>query len=438
MIDRRVFRTLILFFAVVIFPAAPAAASEQPILFSKESRVMIIAPHPDDETLGAGGVIQSALAAGSKVKLVYLTHGDYNELSSIMYKKWPLFTTADFIKSGQRRKIEAVAAMSFLGLTEKDLIFLGYPDLGTLSIWHRHWGETKPFRSFITRINKVPYKDDYGYGQPYRGDNVVSDFEKILLSFKPTHIFVTPPFDLNSDHRAAYLYLRVALLNVEGRLERPKVYGYLIHAHRWPTPRKYKPVEGLKPPARISIGKDSKWIIYAINNQEFLKKKEALLKYQSQIAYSKDFMLSFVRTNELFLDMPVEDIPLQPMNDRTTSFGGSYWLQDEKLWVDIHVSSPLDTLGMMTMEVFSYRQGANFSTMPKINLRLLGKQLFTRDGRRRVGGIEYRLAKKSLLVGIPLTILKSPDIIFVSVQTSKSELSLDFGSWRVLKVNKAA
>ena len=150
---------------------------DQPILFSKESRVLIIAPHPDDETLSTGGLIQSAVEANAHVKVVYLTHGDYNEIASIFFKKWPLLTTADFIKSGQIRKKEAVAAMSVLGLGEKDLTFLGYPDFGTLSIWRSHWGETKPFRSFITRINKVPYKDDFSYGMPYRGDNVVRDFE---------------------------------------------------------------------------------------------------------------------------------------------------------------------------------------------------------------------------------------------------------------------
>ncbi len=445
MTDRRLLP--VFFLALAIFSNAPVFAMDPPISFSKESRVMIIAPHPDDETLGTGGVIQSALAAHSEVKLVYLTHGDYNEISSIFYKKWPLLTTPDFIKSGQIRKKEAAAAMSILGLTEKDLIFLGYPDLGTLSIWHRHWGETKPFRSLITRINKVPYQDDYSYEQPYRGDNVVSDFEKILLLFQPTHIFVTPPFDLNPDHRAAYLYLQVALLNVEGRFQRPEVYAYLIHAHRWPTPRKYKPEDGLKPPKTISAGRNSKWLSYAVDPRQSARKREGLLKYQSQIAYSRDFMLSFVRANELFLDLPYEEIPLGPIQSASDEETGrktskadevNYWIQDEKFWMDIHVSSPLDELGMMGAEVFSYRVGSDFSTMPKIRLSLLGNQLFARDGRRWVAGIEYRLAKKTLLIGIPLKILKSPDYLFTSVQTSRRELSLDFVSWRVFKANKTA
>src|ERR1051325_3837894 len=39
-------------------------------------RVLVIAPHPDDETIGAGGLIQQALAQGSLVKVVVVTNGD--------------------------------------------------------------------------------------------------------------------------------------------------------------------------------------------------------------------------------------------------------------------------------------------------------------------------------------------------------------------------
>ena len=39
-------------------------------------RVMVIAPHPDDEILGAGGILLEAIRSGSEIHLVYLTDGE--------------------------------------------------------------------------------------------------------------------------------------------------------------------------------------------------------------------------------------------------------------------------------------------------------------------------------------------------------------------------
>ena len=39
-------------------------------------RLLVIAPHPDDETLGAGGLIQRVLERGGTVRVVLVTAGD--------------------------------------------------------------------------------------------------------------------------------------------------------------------------------------------------------------------------------------------------------------------------------------------------------------------------------------------------------------------------
>ena len=103
----------------------------------------------------------------------------------------------------------------------------------------------------------------------------------------------------------------------------------------------------------------------------------------------------------------------------------------------IRAASPLDELGALNVEVFSYKRGVNFSTMPKMNLRLLGNHIFARDGGRRVRGseIQYDLNKRSILIRIPLKLLRSPDYLFVSAQTLQNDISLDFGSWKMLKVS---
>ncbi len=441
-----------------LFLSGSVFAQDASIQFSDNDKVLVVAPHPDDETLGAGGVIQSALEAKADIRILYLTHGDLNEMASIFYQRKPLLVKADSLKSGRARKKEAINAMSVLGVDEKGLIFFGYPDFGTLGIWRKHWGKTKPFRSFLTRINKVLYKEDFSYGHYYRGDSIVQDLEKVILDFKPTTVFVTAPFDLNSDHQAAYLYLHVALLDLQGQLPTPKVYVYLIHTHKWPVPKKFAPTDSLDPPLSIAGNENLNWISYPLKGNQVELKEKALLKYESQIAYSKPFMLSFVRANELFLQLPFETLHTSPATPRALARGTSagaverpalsrpqnrqveYRILDKYLVVDIRLFNPLDQMSALKVELFSYKKGVPFASMPKLGLRLFGKRLLVSDGYYRIGrsGILHNLdlKNKKILIKVPMALLKEPDHLFAFTQTAKEDISLDFGSWEIMKIER--
>jgi len=41
-------------------------------------RMLVVSPHPDDESLAVGGLIQAVLAAGGAVDVLLLTDGDDN------------------------------------------------------------------------------------------------------------------------------------------------------------------------------------------------------------------------------------------------------------------------------------------------------------------------------------------------------------------------
>ena len=43
---------------------------------SKNTRLMVFSPHPDDESLAAAGLIQRVLSLGGSVKVVFMTSGD--------------------------------------------------------------------------------------------------------------------------------------------------------------------------------------------------------------------------------------------------------------------------------------------------------------------------------------------------------------------------
>lgn len=60
---------------------------------------------------------------------------------------------------GALRRREATQAMAHLGLSKDHLVFLGYPDHGTLVIWKDHWGKAVPKHSVLTHSTHCPYPD---------------------------------------------------------------------------------------------------------------------------------------------------------------------------------------------------------------------------------------------------------------------------------------
>ena len=253
-------------------------------------------------------------------------------------------------------------------------------------------------------------------------------------------MFVTAPFDLNSDHQAAYLYLHVALLDLQGQLPPPKVYIYLIHTHKWPVPKKFAPMQPLDPPLPIAGNGNLNWMSYPLKGKHVELKEKALLKYESQIAYSKPFMLSFVRTNELFLQLPFETLHANNFIEasETSLTRVEYKILDKHLVVDIRLINPLDEIGALKVELFSYRKGAPFASMPKLILRLFGNRLLVSDGYHRIGRsgilLNLDLKNKTIVIKVPMALLKEPDHLFASTQTAKEDISLDFGSWEIMKI----
>lgn len=82
-------------------------------------RALILAPHPDDESLGCGGLIAEACAQGEPPILVILTDGAGSHPNSASYPPERLRTV---------REAETLAAVACLGLTEERVIFLRTPD----------------------------------------------------------------------------------------------------------------------------------------------------------------------------------------------------------------------------------------------------------------------------------------------------------------------
>jgi LmbE family N-acetylglucosaminyl deacetylase len=133
-------------------------------------RIVVLAPHPDDETLGCGGAVRLLIGTRKKVKVVFLTSGDKGDPDQEAYP----IPGCSGQHGGTRvtdyalmREREAEKALGVLGVSEYE--FLRFPDRGIHGA----------------------YKD------------VLQRLLKIVEEFAPDAIYAPSMVELNPDHRAA-------------------------------------------------------------------------------------------------------------------------------------------------------------------------------------------------------------------------------------------
>ncbi|MFA5315228.1 MAG: PIG-L family deacetylase [Candidatus Omnitrophota bacterium] len=446
----------------VCFLSAPAAGGASPgeeVLppFLPTDRVLILAPHPDDEAIATSGVIQRCIQNNIPLKIVYFTNGDNNELSFVVYEKRLVFRKKAFVYMGEVRRKEAVRAMEYLGLSEENLTFLGYPDFGTMEIFSRYWNPARPMRSMMTRVTAVPYKDSLSFGAPYAGPSVVKDLKKVITDFRPTKISVSHPADTNRDHRALNLFLRVVLWDLEGAIEPPQVYTYLVHVVRWPMPRGFRPSLGLSPPKNLAdVG--IKWQDLVLTDKEVWNKRGAISFYRSQLAYAPSYLYTFARKDELFDDFPDvhlsrkntsslqwQDIRIYPEMDEATEKEKeisdlSYAVQGQDLMVRLALRHRFNKNFGIFLYLFGYRKDVDFAEMPKIRISvgMRGAHVWDKLRRLRTKDVTLAYEGKALIVKVPLTLLGGPDRILACAKTSSKDLPLDNTAWRIVFLDDGA
>ena len=126
------------------------------MLLSNE-KVLVIAAHPDDETLGMGGTIHKLSLLGSRVRVVFLSDG--------------VSSREEIRESLESRRTAAIDALKILNCS--DVYFYDYPD---------------------NSMDTVPFI------------KIVKTIEQIINDFGPTVLFTHFPRDLNVDHRITSIY----------------------------------------------------------------------------------------------------------------------------------------------------------------------------------------------------------------------------------------
>jgi LmbE family N-acetylglucosaminyl deacetylase len=284
------------------FGSAPARAADARATgiprIDAQTSLLVVSPHPDDETLCCAGVIRRVLAAGGHASIVWLTSGDGSELDLLLIERALRIHPEKMRDLAGRRMREARAAAAILGVPPARRLFLGYPDGGLLALITDHF--TIPYYSKFNGATSVPYADTLAAGHPYTGESLERDFARVLDRVRPTLVLAPSPQDAHPDHRAAgILVLQVLSRRHELRAAR----FWIVHGGReWPRSRGLHMKLPLPEPPR---GRGLGFVPFDLTPLEEADKLEAVRQYHTQLSVMSSFLLSFVRTNELYSSLPV-------------------------------------------------------------------------------------------------------------------------------------
>ncbi len=220
-------------------------------LLTSRSRVMMFAPHPDDESLATGVFLQRAVAANAAVRVVYATDGERNCWPQRVFERRVRLREDDRRRWGARRRGEALAALQILGVSPASVEFLSLPDQGVTDLLLKGCQETMQ-----------------------RLATTISDWQ-------PTHLLAPSPADTHPDHSGLAVLLGIVLddcLPAQPWLTR---LHYLVHG--------------------ASAAFTGQALDLPHNAPEKKTKRRAILRHVTQVALSRRRFLSYASRPERFV-----------------------------------------------------------------------------------------------------------------------------------------
>jgi LmbE family N-acetylglucosaminyl deacetylase len=255
---------------MVELPVPTGDGDGGPLGLGDGDRLLVVAPHPDDESIAVGGLLQHALAAGAALRVLYLTDGGNNPWAQRASERRLSIGEEDRRRFGDRRRAEAMAALEALGAPLDCTRFLGLPDQGLTDLLLEAGAATRT--SLATE----------------------------LLGWRPTHVVSPSPADLHPDHSAAAVLTRLALRET-GEGERPMHFTYLVH-----NPRLRR-----RGPGRHTV---------LLSDEERERKRRAILCHRTQAVLRGPWLRAFATRRESLNEFgdPAEAAghPVRPIGER--------------------------------------------------------------------------------------------------------------------------
>lgn len=209
-----------------------------------QDRVLVIAPHPDDESIATGGLLQAVRAAGAALRLVVLTDGDNNPWPQRWIEKRWHIGAPERARWGARRREEAHAALRVLDIAAADARFLGLPDLGLMDL--------------LMRADAA----------------LMASLRALIEEFAPTLLVFPAANDRHPDHNAAHVLMRCALARCAGAA--PRLLTFAVHSA--------SPAPGH---VAVDLGAQQRGV-----------KQAAILAHATQMQFSRRRFLAFASERE--------------------------------------------------------------------------------------------------------------------------------------------
>ncbi len=285
-----------------------------PLEIAPNERLLVFAPHPDDESLGAGGLVEAVLAKGGSVRIVTLTAGDgYPEaLAATLGILRP--TRADFLAFGERRIGELHSAARALGAETVRVDVLGFPDGALARVLEEP--DERPIASPTTGASAVPYADAFAPETPHTARALADLLARVLRETQPTLVAVPDPHDEHPDH-AATGRAALAAVAAESRARqreplRTRTLAYLVHwgphPADWQTDRTAAETAAL--PLCLPTGfprEARREFVLDLRPEWIAGKARAIAAHRSQRPMMARYLDSFARANEVFVLVPSVD-----------------------------------------------------------------------------------------------------------------------------------
>jgi LmbE family N-acetylglucosaminyl deacetylase len=176
-------------------PLPPATPGVSPT-FTAQTRLLVVAPHPDDETIATGMLIQRVRAAGGEVGILLLTSGDNNPWPQRWLERRVSIGTADRRRWGRRRHAEMLQALQCLDVPAPALQSLDWPDMGITDALLRS------------------------------SEATVAAVVAAISRFRPSLVAMPALGDRHPDHGSAHVIVRLALA---GQASPTQQLAYLVH-----------------------------------------------------------------------------------------------------------------------------------------------------------------------------------------------------------------
>src|SRR5581483_6694972 len=184
----------------------PAGHEGRLAVLGPHARVLVIAPHPDDETLGSGGLLARAAAHGAAIRVLVVTDGESNPWAQRAAEcRWQIGEENE-VRWGARRRDETMAAVEALGVDAAALRFLGFADQG------------------LTRLLLGG------------GGGSIDVLAAKIAAFAPTVVVGPDLDDRHPDHSALAVLLTLACERCAGSIPFARL-AYLVHGRVGPGDR---------------------------------------------------------------------------------------------------------------------------------------------------------------------------------------------------------